>query len=97
MCDYAPMPTQLILSVAKESAGMSIDYSHRDYENETRGSAVDRLLAYLTRLFVEEPVAASVSAGLILGALTNSGLAIFIGAGAAYALTEPLRRSFARR
>ena len=76
---------------------MSIDYSHRDYEEETKRPAVDRFLAYLTRLFLEEPVAASVSAGLILGALTNSGLAIFIGAGTAYALTEPLRRSFTRR
>ncbi|MGH8514144.1 MAG: hypothetical protein ACREV8_09445, partial [Gammaproteobacteria bacterium] len=64
---------------------MSIDYSHPDYEDQTKASAVDRLLAYLTRLFREEPVAASVSAGLALGALTNSGLAIFLGAAVAYA------------
>lgn len=68
---------------------MSINYSRSDY---ARRPAVDRLLSYLARLFRDEPVGAAVCAGLVLGAVANSGVAIFLGAAAAYVLTEPLRR-----
>jgi hypothetical protein len=71
---------------------MSVDYSHPDYRDQVGRPVVDRLLGYLARLFRDEPVSASVAAGFVLGAIANSGIAIFLGAAAAYVLTEPLRR-----
>jgi hypothetical protein len=71
---------------------VSLDYSDSENELGARGPVVDRLLAYLARLFRDEPFGASVAAGFVLAALTNSGIAMFLGAAAAYVLTEPLRR-----
>ena len=71
---------------------MSVDYPNSQYGDETHKPAVDRLLAYLARLFREEPVGASAAVGLMFGGIANSGIAMFLGTVAAFVLTEPLRR-----
>ena len=71
---------------------MSVDYPDRDQAGPVESSLVDGLLAYLTLLFREQPVGASICAGFALGAISGSGIAMLLGAVAAYVLTEPLRR-----
>lgn len=56
-------------------AGMT---DRRDWHREISASIADRLIDGIVRLFVTEPVAASAGVLLVVGAISNSGLAAFL-------------------
>lgn len=47
-------------------------------QQDQTGSPTDRLLSFARGFVANQPLTAGVAAGLLVGALTNSGLAFFV-------------------
>jgi hypothetical protein len=69
---------------------------HPGWPPRGSGSPADRLLDATLRLFVAQPVAASAGVLLVVAALSNSGLAGFVGFAIAMLFASHLRARYER-
>jgi len=80
----------------EEAICVSDTTERRRWHGEDSATPADRLIDWLTRLFIIEPIAASAGVLLIVGALSNSGAAGFVGFVIALLFASQLRKRHER-